>query len=191
MKINYKKSLKVVKEVIFYVFIFLMIFTSIINFISRDDKKRPTFFGYSTLIVVSDSMEPTLRVKEFLILKNIDFNDVEKEDIVSFYYDIKGNGVEELVTHRVVNIIYDGEEIERLETKGDKNQWALKEEVYEHMFEGKIVFNSYFIGAFIYFLISTNILFISIAGFFLFLIVKQVISVIKMIPQIKNKKGQI
>ncbi len=78
--------------------------------------KAVDLFGHSILKVVTGSMEPTLRVDDYIIIKKTDPSDLREGDIISFYSDqsdIRGK----LVTHRITGIAEDGSFI----TKGDAN----------------------------------------------------------------------
>ena len=78
--------------------------------------KAVDIFGRSILRVVTGSMEPTLRVGDFIIIKKTDPDMLENGDIISFYSeqsDIYGM----LVTHRIVGRADDG----RFITRGDAN----------------------------------------------------------------------
>ena len=78
--------------------------------------KTVTVFGYSVLKVETGSMEPTLHVGDFIIVKSCDPSELKVRDIISFYSEdesIKGM----LVTHRITEIRRDGTFV----TKGDAN----------------------------------------------------------------------
>ena len=73
-------------------------------------------FGYSILRVETGSMESTLHVNDYIIVKKCDPATLKKDDIISFYSDqedIKGK----LVTHRIAWIGRDGTFV----TRGDAN----------------------------------------------------------------------
>jgi len=78
--------------------------------------KAVDIFGHSILRVVTGSMEPSLHVGDFIIIKKTDPEVLEEGDIISFYSeqsDIYGM----LVTHRIVGRAEDG----RFITRGDAN----------------------------------------------------------------------
>lgn len=78
--------------------------------------KAVNVFGHSILKVVTGSMEPTLRVDDYIIIRKTDPSDLAEGDIISFYSDqsdIRGK----LVTHRIVGVDEDG----RFITRGDAN----------------------------------------------------------------------
>ena len=78
--------------------------------------KAVNVFGHSILKVVTGSMEPTLRVDDYIIIRKTDPSELAEGDIISFYSDqsdIRGK----LVTHRIVGVDEDG----RFITRGDAN----------------------------------------------------------------------
>lgn len=110
------KMLKYINK-IFQVFIDILVFIitvfilfSLYNFISLKvlDKEYSNILGVSIFEIVSGSMEPTLNVKDLIIVKKVD--NIIKDDIIT-YIDNK-----DFITHRVIKI-----EGNTLITKGDSN----------------------------------------------------------------------
>lgn len=80
----------------------------------------PSIGGNAPLIVLTGSMDPTIKAGDLIVTKKIDAEDVKVGDVISFF-DPAGNG-STIVTHRVVSIEIDensGETFFR--TKGDNN----------------------------------------------------------------------
>ena len=182
------KSWKVFKEVSFYFFFITILVATSTNFLGRLRGERPEIFGFSTLIVVSSSMEPTYKVKEFLLMKEVPFESVKWQDVISFNYDIDEDVKDDLVTHRVVGIKENGD----LLVKGDSPMSEHQiQTVTPSMFEGKIVFNSYFIGWILYSMVEYNIFIFMMAAFFIYLIVRQAIKVAKIYSEeVTSKKAK-
>lgn len=67
-------------------------------------------FGYKGYTVISASMEPTLQVGDYIIIKNVPYKQIKNQDIISFL----DSGM--IVTHRVV-----AKEGESASTRGDNN----------------------------------------------------------------------
>lgn len=80
--------------------------------------KVPDFGGYFPMIVLTDSMYPTIEAGDLIICQTEDAEEIEVEDIISFF-DPAGNGVT-VVTHKVVEIVENNGEIS-FRTKGDAN----------------------------------------------------------------------
>lgn len=183
MKKNLIKSLKIFKEAFFFIFLVILVLAASTNFMGRLKGEKPNLFGYSTLIVVSGSMEPEYKIREFLIMKKVPFDSIKEGDIISFDYDITGKGRKELVTHRVINIKQDG----TLVTRGDNASIYDTQDVKQSDFVGRIVYNSFTIGVILYSLIEYNILVLIIASFFIYLIVKQIRRIIDIYIEEKGK----
>lgn len=88
---------------IFIKIIYLFLLMYLIIFI-------PKLFGYNPLVVISGSMEPTLKVGGLLYYEEIDINDFKEKDIL--VYELKDH----IISHRVVEHLNNG-----FITKGDAN----------------------------------------------------------------------
>lgn len=78
--------------------------------------KAVNVFGKSVLKVVTGSMEPSIRVGEYIIVEKTDTDALAEGDIISFYSD-QDDIMDKLVTHRIIGKNDDGSYI----TKGDAN----------------------------------------------------------------------
>lgn len=80
---------------------------------------------YKPVIIVSESMTPTIEVNSLLLLEKKDYNDLDIDDIIMFKTRAYG-----LVTHRIIDKA-DGGFI----TKGDNNElvdnWVVTEDMYK------------------------------------------------------------
>lgn len=182
------KSWKIFKEIIFYLFVIIMLLGASTNFLGRLNGRNPQILGYSTLIVISGSMEPTYKINEFLIMKATSYEKIKEGDVVTFYYDINDDGEDNLVTHRVKSVTPGGELI--LQGDSPESQYQTQQ-ISKDKYVGKIVFNSYAIGASLYLLIKHNIIIYLMAGFFIYLMVNQVIKIRKLYIEEKNKEKEL
>ena len=93
---------------------------------------RKSLFGYTARVVVSGSMEPSIKTNSISIIKLCDIKDIHVNDVVCFNYS-------QDVVHRVIEIKTneDGDII--LHTKGDANEKADEVEGYNEMIIGKVV----------------------------------------------------
>ena len=83
----------------------------------------PSIGGNAPLIVLTGSMDPTIKAGDLIVTKKIAAKDVKVDDVISFF-DPEGNG-SSIVTHRVIGIEIDetsGEIFFR--TQGDNNDIA-------------------------------------------------------------------
>ncbi len=94
----------------------------------------PGYGKTKPLIVLTDSMYPTIKSGDLILIKVIDFDDVEEGDIIS-YFESETQRTS-TVTHRVKKIIYDdeGNKVEFI-TQGDANNI----EDSDHVTKGKLI----------------------------------------------------
>ena len=84
--------------------------------ISTANGKPVNLFGNRILQVVTGSMEPSIHVDDYIVVKSVDTAELKEGDIISFYTEdeeIKG----EIVTHRIAAVNGDGTFV----TRGDAN----------------------------------------------------------------------
>jgi signal peptidase len=62
--------------------------------------KVPTFFGRAPMIVLTDSMSPTINAGDLIVVKTVDPSQVKEGDVISFF-DPASSG-SSVVTHRVL-----------------------------------------------------------------------------------------
>ena len=91
----------------------IMIIQSMVN---KDEV--PGIGGLSPMIVLTESMDDTIKAGDIIITKAIDGEDVEKGDVICFF-DPVGNGTS-TTTHRVIEI-EDREGTLYFQTQGDNN----------------------------------------------------------------------
>ncbi|CAI3416864.1 signal peptidase I [Enterococcus cecorum] len=103
------KYLKIVTNIFFTIFVLIVCFVAVLNFFS--DPQRDGIFGYRGYTVISGSMEPTLHIGDYIIVKDKPYNQVKPKDIISFSQE------NILITHRVVS-----REGDLLKTRGDNNK---------------------------------------------------------------------
>ena len=89
--------------------------------------KYPTFAGYSMMIVLSRSMEPTIKEGDLIIVKESDISEVHGESsegaadgtIISFFNPESQNRT--VLTHRCVEVLTDESGGKVFKTMGDSN----------------------------------------------------------------------
>lgn len=89
----------------------LLIFQIIGTISSQSNYGVPSFFGYQTLIVLTDSMEPSIKVDDAIVIKKVALSTIKPStsiaakdgDVITFYR--RGDGL--VVTHRVIEVIED------------------------------------------------------------------------------------
>lgn len=120
-----EKRRNITRIIIYIIIIPLVIYNAIILYqLMLNGNTTPSVFGYKTFVISSGSMEPSLKIGDIVIAKEIsDQANLQKGDIISFR---EGDSI---VTHRINDIIQEetnGENEEKTEvtkyrTKGDAN----------------------------------------------------------------------
>ena len=106
--------------------LFLIIETNI------NPESTPSFWGLKTFSIVSGSMEPTIKINDVVIVKTVNQNDINLNDIITFKID------NDTVTHRIISIeTVNGKTI--YSTKGDKNKVSDIEKIEFEQIEGKYI----------------------------------------------------
>lgn len=115
---------------LFTIFLVFIVFMIIIYLSSKIifKNKVPNLFGYSILRVVTGSMDPTIGVGDFVVIKKCDSYKVD--DIVTFI-DSNGN----IITHRIKEINKD-----MMITQGDANNTA-DDEIHVSSVVGKVIYH--------------------------------------------------
>ena len=98
-------------------------------------------FGIDVYIVLSGSMEPTYKVGSIIYVKEIDTNNLEKNDAITFKLS---DGI--VATHRIVDITEDENGIKKFTTKGDANEEIDKLPVDEKDVIGKPITTIPYLG---------------------------------------------
>lgn len=108
------KTFKIISNILFVIFMLIMVLLIFITAQSRFTGEEPSLFGYRIYIVESGSMAPALPVDSMIIIKETPAIEIEEGDIVTYY---AGSG-NTRVTHRVVEVVGEGEQFI---TQGDAN----------------------------------------------------------------------
>lgn len=95
-------------------------------------KNNRGIFGYTARIVVSGSMEPTIKINTVNIIKTCDADDVEVGDIICYRYDKD-------IIHRVIDKKVDDNGEIVINTQGDANKLPDGVEITDDMVIGKVV----------------------------------------------------
>ena len=142
-----KKFLKLLGYIFISILILILIFDVIILIKSKVfPDKVPGIIGYTPFIVMSGSMKSKIEVGDIVIVKEVDVNNLKKDDIIAF-----SNSEKLVTTHRIVNVINENGNI-CFETKGDSNNIKDEGLVYPADVEGVYKFKIAKIGSLILFL---------------------------------------
>lgn len=115
-------------------------------------------FGFKPYVVITDSMEPVINVNDLIVVNKPKVDELETEDIITFYADINYDGEKEIVTHYIysINENVDGDLIFRTHGHFDEGQevfsdyWVLGEDDVL----GQHAFTVPYVGAFVQFVKS-------------------------------------
>lgn len=125
---------KLIQNVVLIFLVIALLFASYSKFVRKDCLVK--LAGYSFLIVLTESMEPTIFPQEFILIK--EYTQYELNDIVT-YQSLDGT----LITHRILQM--DGF---CFIAKGDKNEVTDSSAPIE-MIQGKVIFHSKILGIFV------------------------------------------
>lgn len=121
LKLERKHKTQKVFRIIGYIILALLAVCSAVILYQKIIKKENgvSLFGYSSYIVVSGSMEPSIKVGDLVVIKQANESELDENDIITFS-DESGN----IVTHRIISINYDKNGKKQYQTKGDNNNSA-------------------------------------------------------------------
>lgn len=114
-----KIALKILSSTVSVLLVILLIISMWIMVSSRITGNQPSILGNQLMLVLSGSMEPTLKTGAVVGIKPVeDKTSLEVGDIVTFYSPFKENTI---VTHRVIDKQGEGEFTEYI-MQGDNNE---------------------------------------------------------------------
>ena len=119
-----KKVLKIVVDVLAWIILIAAFLVTVMIFSTTKNNGIASLFGVMPMSVQSDSMAPTFKTGDMILVKKIaDVYTLSEGDVITFYTIIENKRV--LNTHRITKVIEDGSR--SYITKGDNN--AVEDEV--------------------------------------------------------------
>ena len=109
------------KKILAFTLVLVMIisiFTSCGRKANDDENKPRSFFGYTFLNVLTDSMEPLIKEADLIVVKKVDPNSIKVGDVISFFDP--SSLTDAILTHRVISI-YEEDGVRYAITAGDNN----------------------------------------------------------------------
>lgn len=177
-------------SIIMYAIIVILIFAGILLVAYYIDVKKSIKNVqtplYSAYVIVSGSMEPIIKVRDAVLVRRYDPDDVNVGDVITYratdetYYGI-------LITHRVVDIQYENGKKLYI-TKGDNNPTIDRSPIEGNQIYGKVIMRIPKIGYIKYFLISSYGWIIAIVIPSLGIIIYDVMKIFKNLNNTKNKE---
>lgn len=128
-----------IQKICLIIIIFILLFTLYSKFILKEEIIK--LYNTAILVVLTGSMEPTIKSGEMIIIK--EQTDYNVDDIVTYKEDRNF-----FVTHRIINK-YEN----KYETKGDNNN-LIDEPIDKDQIEGKVIYHSKVCGFFILYLLK-------------------------------------
>lgn len=135
-KLKENKVLNIIYKVLKCIITFVMLCLLLVIVVQKVSSNNVNLGGYGVYTVVTGSMDPTLKVKDMILSKQVEPNSLNVGDIV-VYQSIEGALAGETFTHRIIhketrdNTVY-------FITKGDANVIEDKE-ISEKQIMGKFV----------------------------------------------------
>lgn len=126
---------RMVSAILYIVLIPIIIFNlTLIVKSFLNPNQTPDFFGYKSFVIMSGSMEPTIKKGDAILVKEVPENEIRIHDIISFTTQNKTN-----VTHRIIGIAEENGK-RKYTTKGDNNNTEDKERITYEQMDGKYQF---------------------------------------------------
>lgn len=188
-----KKAKKIFSRIMTVLSIVLFIFGVVVfvSVLNASAGKVPSVFGFSVLQVKTGSMLPDYEIGTIVITKNVDANDLQVGDVISFYSldkDISG----EVNTHRIEKIEHGGDDnAPYFTTKGDNNTQVDKQKVWPSQIVGKVVYNLGTVsGSVIGIFQNPNVIFFVIVLPLIFITFGEAVNLVTMIAESKYRKKE-
>lgn len=181
MKANKKLSILNITLTSILLILTVIVFFSVIS--AKIKGRDAKIFGLSFHVVVSQSMEPQIKVGDFVVAKSIKFSDVKLGDYIIYKSPSNiQNG--ERILHEVITIDYEKGEIK---TKGTNNEIEDDYIVTSQHLLGKHIYHSTFMGKLVVWLSQAkNLIFIAVLIFALFIIIDQIKNIINAAKEKKS-----
>lgn len=158
----------------------LAVVVLVVGMMSMRQGKMFKLFNYSYSVVITESMYPTIEVNDTIIIKYVDFDALEVDDIIVFYNPSE----EKNICHRIISIDENG----KLITKGDNNLGPDTFRVDEEHYIGKVVKYGSFFGFGGLVINGKLVFFIIIIAIFSYVIISETLNIIKLIRKRNDEK---
>jgi len=113
-----KKVFRIVLDVLAWMLLIFALLITLLVFASNKNNGISSLFGRMPMSVQSDSMLPTMKTGDLIIVKEADLYSLKVGDVITFYSIVDGRRI--LVTHRITEI-NEFENTRSFVTKGDNN----------------------------------------------------------------------
>ena len=111
-----EKVIKIVDNIVFYGLLLVFVSTSAFMLKLKESGTQPSIFGNKFFIVLTGSMSPTIQVGDLIVVKDINPEAIQANDVITFGSKSSDN----ITTHRVKEVLNDSGNISYI-TQGDAN----------------------------------------------------------------------
>ena len=130
---------RAVSSILFYGALAMVILAAFVYSAGPGEVKN--LLGYSYFTVMTPSMKSSIPPGSFIMTKKTALEKLQAGDIITFF----AGGVDETITHRIVEVIADGEL--QFRTKGDDNDDSDSEPIPGSRVIGKVMFHVKYLGS--------------------------------------------
>jgi len=134
---NYMANVFMYSIIVILILIGILILLYFIDVKKRANTSEWVAPLYGAYVIVSGSMEPTIKIRDAIIIKRYDDQELKVGDIITYrsedpyFYGI-------MITHRIIDVTYDnGEKV--YVTKGDHNNTRDRLPVKSNQIYGKVI----------------------------------------------------
>jgi len=114
-----KKAIKITVSILAWIMLIFALLVTIVVFSAERNNGVSNILGYMPMTVESDSMSPTFKKGDLIIVNEVnDVNTLSEDDVITFWTRINGKRVKN--THRIVGIEEENG-VRRFVTRGDNN----------------------------------------------------------------------
>lgn len=128
-----EKAIKIIVNTLVWLFVVFAVVVTVLAFAAQSDPDGvPSIGGKCILTVQSDSMKGVFNKGDIIIAEKLsekEKSELAVKDIISFKTDLDGNGVKEINSHRITEVIKGENGEVSYKTMGDNTYGEDKEEV--------------------------------------------------------------
>lgn len=116
-----KKILKRIGDVLLVLVLIVVLFITGSLLISSFTPAGASVFGYHPMQVMSESMEDTIMTGDWILVQETDTSTLKAGDVISFFGEIDDQPGDDIITHRIAEVVPQPDGTVVYHTKGDNN----------------------------------------------------------------------
>lgn len=114
-----KKAVKIILNILAWAILIIALLTTLVVFTAGKNNGISNIFGFMPMTVESDSMSPTFKKGDLIIVKDIDdINSLKVDDVITFWMMVDSSRIKN--THRIIEID-ESDGTKKFITRGDNN----------------------------------------------------------------------